>query len=238
MKMKRYLVNAFLVVCVALTSTQCTNYGLYEKFADPESTLPEKLVAFVLSGSTNGAMDSYNAGLYVSCSSYSSIFRADCACQVAATNAGLPMPKSGKYVAWMSLAAPPLPWDMTCRIQGEMGTACAAPKKDASWKTTVGNTIASSRGRLFSGSLEAPLNRDQITGIVSNMKVWTGTNPDGTVAGSAGAATCDDWTNGSSYTATIGDPASNDSNWTQYSTSATCDGGGMTSIYCFGQMAP
>lgn len=226
------------IACAVFSVTQCTNYGLYEKMADPESVLPETLTAFVLSLSTNGAMGSYTAGPLSQCNSSSGIFRADCACQTAATNNNLPMPKSGTYVAWMSLVATPFAWDMTCRIQGRPGTACAAPKKDARWKDTVGETIASSYTRLFSGALEKPVNRTESGSVLASGKAWTGTQPNGLVVGSDPSVdTCNDWTDGGSMTAYTGDPNLTDTQWTVYSSSSYCNAS-LTSIYCFAQMVP
>lgn len=225
------------IACAVFSVTQCTNYGLYEKMADPESVLPETLTAFVLSMSTNGDMSLYTGGPLSQCNGYTGIFRADCACQTAATNNNLPMPKSGTYVAWMSLVAAPFAWDMTCRIQGRPGTACAAPKKDARWKDTVGETIASSYSRLFSGVLEKPVNRTESGSVFAGNKAWTGTQPNGLVVGSgASAATCDDWMDGSSMTAYTGDPAQTNAFWTQ-DTSSLCSTS-SNSVYCFAQMVP
>lgn len=225
------------VVILTLSLAHCTNYGLYEKMTDPDSLLPETLIAFTSDGSLkpNGNFGTSIPITYSACTSYSGIFAADCACQMMATNAGLPMPKSGKYVAWLSSAATPAAWDMTCRIQGKMGTGCSAPKKEALWKTSVGAPIASSFAQLFSGSIESPMDRTADGQVISPaVQIWTGTKPQGGVAGGAASYTCSDWSNGSSSNATVGYSGSVDFNWSNTNTTVVCSN--SLQIYCFGQM--
>ncbi len=228
--MKSHLLTSALL-CISML--QCNNYSLADKLANPgvsNSTSQERLIAFVASASSLANFTGYIAGAYASCAGFSGQGRADCACQIMAANAGLSMPKSGKYISWTSITSN----DMRCRIQGIFNqTTCASiPSGGPLWVNTNGVSIANGYSGLFSGNLMSALNLTENKGAPPSTDVWTGTNSDGTIAGTGATATCTDWTgagNGISGTTN-----SSGVIWTNNSSSSSCSSSSLP-VYCFAQ---
>lgn len=218
------------VLSLLIFAAHCNNYDLVDKLNNPggATASQEKLYAFVSSATTSSAnFSDYTAALFTSCSGFTGQGRADCACQIMAQNANLPMPKSGKYISWTSISSN----DMRCRIQGIFNsTTCATlPSGGPLWQNTNGIPIANGYAGLFSGALMSPLNVTETKGSPGSTSVYTGTNTDGTLAGSSSTATCTDWSSGSS--ATLGSANASGAQWTNNGASPNCST--LASIYCF-----
>ncbi len=210
--------------------TNCSNYDLLEKLENPGgATNQQRLLAFVASATSTANFNSYNVGIFTSCAGFTGQGRADCACQVMATNAGLSMPQSGKYISWTSIVAS----DMRCRIQGIFNTVgCAIPAGGPLWSTTGGITVANGYSGLFSGNLMGMLNLTETKGNPPSTDVWTGTNADGTIAGTGATATCTDWTGAGNGVS--GSTLSANAAWTNNPAAQSCSSASLP-IYCFAQ---
>src|SRR5262249_9724 len=142
--------------------------------------------------------------------------------------AGLPMPPSGKYIAWLSTSSN----DMTCRMTG-MGSppvGCTLPGGGPTWTNTQGQPIANGFAQLFGGSLVGPVRLSEGKAVSGSSFAWTGTNYDGTVPGSGATQTCTDWAlAGSGISGSIG---STGSIWSNANTSQSCSGASQP-VYCF-----
>lgn len=219
-----------LFFLLLLLASHCVNYGLLGKLEDPggATATQQKLYAFIASATTTTAnFSSYTAGLFTSCSGFTGQGRADCACQIMAQNANLPMPQSGKYISWTSTSTN----DMRCRIQGIFNsTTCASlPSGGPLWQNTNGVGIANGYAGLFSGTLMSPLNLTETAGAPGNTNAYTGTNTDGTLAGATSTANCTDWSSGSS--ATWGSATASGTQWTNNGATPNCST--VASVYCF-----
>ena len=216
----------FLILSATLAVTQnCTNYDLLDQLENPGGGLT--LTAFAASATTTGDLSSYSAGIFVNCGGLAGLLRADCACQTMATNAGLPMPSSGKYIAFMSAAAA----DMTCRISGTTSPLvhCAIPSGGPNWATPDGKKIAKGYSGLLSGNLSNPLNITEYKTISSATLAWTGTQPGGQ-AFNNGTSNCGDFTVGSVNQSVVGDPNSTTNSWLNTGTNTACTVPGT--MYC------
>jgi hypothetical protein len=223
-----FRVSLFLFVSISIG---CNNYGLLDKLENPGgSSAQQKLLAFVSSSVSTANFNSYNVGIFTSCAGFTGQGRADCACQVMAMNAGLPMPSSGKYISWTSIVGS----DMRCRMQGIYGapTCATLPAGGPTWSTTTGTMVANGYAGLFSGNLMGMLNVTEAKGIPPATDVWTGTNPDGTIAGTGATATCTDWTGAGNGIS--GSTLSSNSAWTNNSGLQSCSSSSLP-IYCFAQ---
>jgi len=213
-------------IAVTLVTVNCSNYGLYDKMANPASITNsgQALLAFVSSMTTQpsfpAATSTFATG-FPACNSLTGLPQADCACMQMATQANLPVTQSG-YVAWLSISTA----DMTCRIQGVVNTHCTLPMGSGpAWVNTMGQTVAIGYGDLFGGILKNAIQFSQMKGPPADPVVWTGTSADGT---NAASGTCGDWTSG---TGMYGDSLSTSATWTN--NGSTACGGTPHSIYCF-----
>ena len=227
-------IKRFALLALILAAFDCHQYGLVDKLENPGGSNQTGLLAFVASAPTLANLSGYTGAnsAFMTCASFAGLKIADCACQVMATNAGLAMPPSGKYVAWLSTAAN----DMTCRITGATNPLinCPIPAGGPRWIDTQGSVIANGFAGLFSGTLMSPLNvTENKTTLMGN--VWTGTNSNGTTASTvaAGATDCTGWTAAGS--GTVGDLAST-TTWSNNGIATTCTTTPTPTslpIYCF-----
>lgn len=222
----------------AILATGCNNYNLVDKLQNPganssTNSNQQTLLAFVGSVTSTGDMNNYTAGIFAGCSS-AGFLRADCACQAMATQAGLPMPSSGKYIAFISAAAN----DMTCRITGTTSPLvnCTVPSSGGPiWKTTQGQMVANGYQGLLSGGLMSLFNITETQTTSPAAFGWTGTQPGGQYFNNGGGTNnnCGDWTITSVQTATVGNPASMGTTWMNTGTNQACTGTGA--LYCIGR---
>jgi hypothetical protein len=95
--------------------------------------------------------------------------------------------------------------------------------------------IANTFEDLFSGTLLAPLDVDQLGNkSMFNVSVWTGTLPDGTAVPDAGH--CDDWTTSSvmKFSGYVGYSSVSDERWTMGTDPETPEPCiGTNHLYCF-----
>lgn len=140
----------------------------------------------------------------------------DSACNAAAAAASLP----GHFAAWLSF------------------TGRAAKDRLVEygpWLTTRGQLVASDKADLTKGSVRSPITYDEhgqpFPEGRSRDLAWTGTDPSGSVAGSA----CDDWTGGDgSLNGTVGNVTQAGASWTADPT-VTANCLSNFHVYCFEQ---
>ncbi len=226
-------INVLAITILTFISGACSNLGLLDKLENPGGTgsvsQGQALIAFLSSQSTNADLSSYTTGPFASCGGLTNLARADCACQTMATNAGLPMPMSGKYIAWLSSSSN----DMSCRLAGITSplVSCTPPSGGPTWTNTNGQIIANGYGGIFGGSLMAPLNYTEAKVQASaGALAWTGTGTDGKLTGTAATTTCTDWSLAGSAIGGLADAVN--ANWTNNSTPPSCSSG-TAQIYCF-----
>ncbi len=135
---------------------------------------------------------------------------ADAICNEVASSAGVP----GKFVAWISSKGSSVSSRLT---------------SDGPWELSNGTRVADQKSELLSGFLQNPINRfEDGQPLSGTQQVWTGTRPDGT----AGTATCADWTTTeSNLRGLVGEANSAKKAWTETSAPQTCDG--ERRLYCF-----
>lgn len=139
---------------------------------------------------------------------------ADAICQTHAEAAGL----SGSYMAWLS--------DLTDSPSTRF-TQATVP-----YVLVDGTKIADSWSDLVDGTLQHPIDRDELGGYYQGNYAWTGTEPDGTPTTNPGYL-CENWTSSEMVNYGIrGAEYGSDTTWTRHS-------GGFCeyyhSIYCFEQ---
>jgi hypothetical protein len=166
---------------------------------------PARLV-FVTSAQGNG-----NLATWPDAGSQTGVAAADAICRARAAAAALANPE--RFVAWIS--------------DGVVGAATRLPHNNP-WQRIDGVQIAANRNDLTDGVLGAPIAIDE-TGAAASRMVWTGTG----WLGSAGAAHCNGWTDGSaSQHAISGDSQYTDPRWTITPSGAQpCDA--VFALYCF-----
>lgn len=204
-----------------LTLPACNNYGFVEKLQNAGAGSGTKLYAFV--SSITSLTGDISATLTFSGCAMSGMARADCACTGMAQTAGLKMPPSGKYAAWMS--------DSTdaarCRILGSTGSSCALGGTRA-WYNVKDQMIATDIHGLISGSLQNPISFTENGTQTIATRVYTGTGSAGTQNTNGGANSCNNWA--TSGLAGLGIPTS-PTQWTDDATPVGC--GTSYPFYCF-----
>jgi hypothetical protein len=219
---KQFKMKSLLLV-LTLLLTNCNNYGLYDKLADPEATkYSDRLHVFVSSVSTVGDM----SGLAVNGCTGSGLTVADCYCQATAKSAGLLMSSTSKFVAFLSSSAS----DMKCRIVGLTGAGGGCnPSGSPIWYDTNYKPVAQGYGSsVFPGALTSALNTTESRTITPALQAWTGTASTGLISSTANV--CTDWTS-TAGSGTIGAIGSTTAAWTDNGATQPC--ANSYPIYCF-----
>lgn len=220
--MKTFVKQTVLLV-LAFFSANCTNYGLYDKLADPTSAFrSDRLHAFVSSVATIGDMSALGGN---GCAG-TGLAVADCYCQNTARNAGLLMSSTSKFVAFLSSS--PSISDMKCRIMGlsGLGGNCNPPGSPI-WYDTNKNPVAQGYGgSIFPSALLSPLNLTETKAITQAVFAWTGTLNTGLNSSSA----CSDWAS-TGGNGTVGAIGSITGAWTDNAAPQACPT--PLPIYCF-----
>lgn len=220
----RLLCQNFLRIgLIAITFIACNHYGLVDKLENPGGQVVG-LYAFVTSQKTKGDMTELATGI---CSG-NGISRADCACNSLAAANNRITKEGGRFVAWLANSMD----DMTCRLQGLVGSNCSLPAASTTWYNTSGAPIASSFADLVDGNLSAPIVYTETGASLGTGNVWSGTDPNGLRTGAGAAASnCSGWADGSSGTGQVGRAEATDMNWSNAGSNNICNV--QNSIYCF-----
>ncbi|MBS0618207.1 MAG: hypothetical protein JSR44_08460 [Spirochaetes bacterium] len=229
-----------LATAIALTliAVNCSNYGLYDKMANPASITNSgsgiSLQIFVGSTLTDGSMAPLaSAGAAMGCSG-TGFAAADCYCNFVAVSNGIAQPGQ-MYIAWLSTGSGAItPLDMTCRIQGMSGVNCSIPQGSPTWKNRAGQVVANGYAQLFSGNLANAIQYDQTGAPLSSTSIFTATSMSGNSTGTACGNTPADWSSTGGSTATTGSSTATNANWTNMSTSGSC-ATPMSYVYCLGR---
>lgn len=223
---RKFSLRFGLVLIMLQLCANCNNYGLLDKLENPGSTTStttaqKKLYAFVTGAASKGDM----ADFVVAGCAGTGLTKADCVCQNLAAANGLLQGTNPKFVAWLSDATN----DMTCRIFGGGGVNCTQTG-GYSWYNTMEELLFAGVGELQSGVVRNPLKYTETKSlaIVGN-NVWTGTNSNGSTAGSA-ATTCANWSANISQTGMAGSLGNLTATWTNNLT-PSCSS--TAQIYCF-----
>lgn len=140
---------------------------------------------------------------------------ADAICQSRADAAGL----TGNYVAWLSGGGSAL------QAQSRIDNA------NMPYRLVDGTKIANNWTALTSGTLEAPINRDENGALRSQANnVWTGTSANGTGAGTIGGTMCAGWQGTSSDSGRVGSSSATNGDWTTTGTNEACNN--LNHLYC------
>ena len=131
-----------------------------------------------------------------------------------------------------------VPLDATNGIyRAWLSTTATSPATDGAWTKAMieyrlvnGTKVADDYMDLTDGSLDAPINRDELGNAVAPTLALTGTIDNGFVA----TTTCSDWTSLAGF-GTAGDTTSTTPAWTTFGTLFTCSA--AFRLYCF-QMGP
>jgi hypothetical protein len=144
---------------------------------------------------------------------FGNLANADTTCQGLANGASL----AGTYRAWLS--------------DGATSAASRLTHGTRPYVLVNGTVVASNWGKLTSGALQNPIDRDEHGTLVTPGSVaWTDTQPDGT--GSSNAS-CSSWTStAASISAVAGSVGGVDGSWT-FATSSPCDS--TLRLYCIQQ---
>lgn len=221
----RWLVIAFVMRVMSMYHLaffliSCNNYDLREKLENPGAAGPRELLAFVSSVTMDGIASSMVSG---SCGGAGTL-KADCICTTLAQSAGLPKPRSGKYVAWLSDASA----HAKCRIQGDNSNGCAVSRVGP-WYNVKKQKLANDLVTMLSGPLLAPIRYDESGMDKGALAVYTGTTADGSMFNLGGATSCSDWT--SNATLTVLGVADSLTQWSSDNTPISC--GTSRPFYCF-----
>lgn len=216
---KEYFPTKAIVVLVILLNAGCNNYGFVEKLQNAGAGTGSKLYAFISSITfTSNASSLTNGG----CGG-SGTPNVDCSCTQMAKTAGVKMPPSGKFVAWMS--------DSTdaakCRLFGSSGSTCGVGTTKA-WYNMKDQMIAPDLNTMISGSLLNPIIYDETGTQTAAIKVYTGTDSTGVQFVGGGGNSCANWTG--SGVAGLGVPGST-TQWSSDATPIAC--GTAYPFYCF-----
>ncbi|GEM_PF-6704191 len=146
---------------------------------------------------------------------------ADAICQQRANSAGM----NGFFRAWLS--------------DGSISAASRIPNSESqkSYNLTNGLLVAENWNDLLDGSLNSPINRDEIGNEISSGLAFTNTNSNGSIASINSRGHCSNWTSNSfyyhgwlSYKPIKGGINFQDSRWSHYSDSNGCDNSNR--LYC------
>ncbi|MBS0618736.1 MAG: hypothetical protein JSR44_11145 [Spirochaetes bacterium] len=215
-----------IIFVLLLIPPNCSNIGLRDKLENPagipspdSQSKPKRLYAFITSITSRGDMADFVAG---GCSG-TGISKADCVCNALGVANGL----SGPFVAWLSTASA----DMTCRLFGQAGSACALSSTET-WFNTQDQVIAMGTAGLFSGNLQNPLQNTESKNLaVGVTAIWSGTDGAGlAVMGGGATSTCNTWAANISQNGSGGSLGSLTPTWTKGPT-PSCSASG--NIYCF-----
>jgi hypothetical protein len=177
---------------------------------------------------TDGAVDAADAApppprfVFVTSKSFSSnlfgINGFDNECNMVAQISQKPDIRAKKFVAWASTKSAPAK------------TRIGATSFKGSYILVDGTPIATSGAALLSGSLLAPINRDESGLQRASASVWTGTTPTGDLDP---GLNCSDWLDGTK-TATQGTLSEKNGRWSKSGNPSQCNlPGNDTPIYCF-----
>jgi hypothetical protein len=126
--------------------------------------------------------------------------------------------RAKKFVAWASTTS--------ASAKARIG----ATSFTGTYMLVDGTPIATSGADLLSGTLLAPINRDESGLLRASASVWTGTTPTGDLDP---ALNCSDWTD-NTKTATQGALAEKNGRWSKSGAPTFCGTVGLdTPIYCF-----
>ncbi len=151
-----------------------------------------------------------NLGSWPSAGGLAGINAGDATCRGLATAAGLP--NASNFRAWLS----------TTTSNARDRLTSVGP-----WVRLDGVPVANSKADLIDGTLFAPINMTELSGLLLVERAWTGTVLDGTKQ----SGTCGDWTQATSASSTnVGVTYDAGRMWTNWN-SYTCDR--SSHLYCF-----